>query len=331
MKQPAPNAGYRNNSYFESPTPFLVIRSAANWLASEALWNLHQGRRAETLASIQGLAGLADLHREEYALVSQMSRAAVADLGLNLTWEALQTKEWSDEQLLGLQTCWEGKDFLETAEKAMVGERLLSRETIKIKMSQEKDPSLREFFSRFSNSYYGTNLLDADLLFRLRHVQGYVEQVRALRTNRAWNEVSDSLDQLNARIDALTNSLQRIRYPLTLIATPNFKPAVRKGVQTETQRRIAITAIALNRYEHKHGQYPASLDGLVPGLLPAIPRDCMNGQPLGYQFKGMDAFILYSVGEDGQDNSGDPNPATNLGGKPGLWAGRDAVWPLPEN
>ena len=171
MKQPAPNAGYRTNN--ESPAPFRAIRSAANWLASEALWNLHQGRRAETLASIQGLTGLADLHREEYELVSQMTRVAVADLGLKLTWEALQTKEWSDEQLLGLQTCWEGKDFLEAAEKGMVGERCLSRETFG--MMQEKDPSLKERFSRLSNSYYGRNLLDADLLFRLRHVQGYVE------------------------------------------------------------------------------------------------------------------------------------------------------------
>jgi hypothetical protein len=55
----------------------------------------------------------------------------------------------------------------------------------------------------------------------------------------------------------------------------------------------------------------------------------MDGQPLRYQFKGTGQFILYSVGEDGQDNGGDASLAKS-GGQPGLWEGRDVVWPLPD-
>jgi hypothetical protein len=324
MQQPAPNAGFRT-SYFESPTPYIAVKNAAIWLASKALWDLHENRPAEALASIQAIAGLADLHREESSLVSQMTRAASADLGLRLTWEALQTSAWDDEQLQLLQQCWVAFDFLEMAEKGLEGERCMGRETVK---KMQDDPATKE---RFSKSYYGTNFLDDDLLFQLRHIQGYVEQTRTLRSSRSWREVSDSLDQLNAQMHALTNSpQQRLRYMMTLISTPNYKRAVLKSVQLETQRHLAITAIALKRYKHKHGQFPPSLDGLVPNFLPAVPRDCMNGQLLHYQFKDKDTFILYSVGEDGKDDDGDSGPA-KPNGKAGFWEGRDAVWPLPSN
>lgn len=323
MKAPVPNAGFRTN-YFERATPFRAVQSAANWLASEALWDLHEGRRADALVSIQAIAGLANLHREEYSLVSQMTRAAVAGLGLSLTWEALQTKKWSDEQLLALQKCWEGFDFLETAEKGMEGERCMGRESIK---KYREENSLTE--KRLSKLYFESIFLDSDLLFQLRHIQDYVEQTRALRAGRPWSEVSDLLDKFDARIDALTNSLQRFRYLLTILASPHFKRAVSVSVHRETERRLTVTAIALNRCEHKYGQFPPSLDRLVPEFLTAVPQDCMNGESLRYQRKGNDPFILYSVGEDGRDDSGDSNPA-KANGKSGLWEGRDAVWPLAD-
>ncbi len=320
MKAPAPHAGARTN-YFEPTTPFRVVKNAALWLASEAVWNLHNGRQADALAGVEALAGLANLHREEYSLVSQMTRVAVADVGLGLTWEALQAKEWSSPELLTLQRCWAGFDFLEALERAMEGERCLGREAMT--RLKEQDPANEK---RMSDSIYGKNFLEGDLLFQLKHVQGYVEQVRSLRVDRSWKEVSGALDQLNGQIDALTNSPARFRYLMTAVATPNFKKAVWKCVQTETERRVAITAIALQRYRQKHGQFPPGLDGLVPEFLASVTRDCMNAQPLRYRRQDKGSFVLYSVGADGRDNGGDPSPA-KAQDKPGFWDGLDAVWP----
>jgi hypothetical protein len=39
--------------------------------------------------------------------------------------------------------------------------------------------------------------------------------------------------------------------------------------------------------------------------------------------------IRASVGEDENDNGGDPSPKTRSS-KPGFWEGKDAVWPMPE-
>lgn len=323
IKNPAPNGGFRTD-YFISPTPWLLARNAAIWLVSEALLKLHEGRPAEALESIKAIVSLTDLHREEYALVSQMTRVAIADWGLGLTWEALQASNWNDEQLLGLQKAWEGFDFLEAVERGMVGERCIGKEAI-VRMARE-NPAVQ---ARLSNSFYGTNVLDADLRFRLHHLQSYVEQTRALRAGTAWSKVSVSLDELNLRINSLTNSPDRLRHLMTLVATPNYKPAVAKSAKIETQRRIAITAIALERHERTNNKYPPNLEVLVPQYISKIPNDCMNGQPLQYRTNGDTSFVLYSVGEDGRDNGGDPTPTVS-GRKPGFWEGKDAVWPQPK-
>jgi hypothetical protein len=95
----------------------------------------------------------------------------------------------------------------------------------------------------------------------------------------------------------------------------------------ETERRLAITAIAIKRYELRYGHPPTTLDLLMPDFIGVIPRDCMSGRPLCYRLSAGGGFALYSVGEDGVDNGGDPTPQA-AGMKPGFWTGRDAVWPV---
>jgi hypothetical protein len=56
----------------------------------------------------------------------------------------------------------------------------------------------------------------------------------------------------------------------------------------------------------------------------------MNGEPLRYRLTSDGDFVLYSVGTDGRDNGGDPNPLPGLSGAiHRLWNGRDIVWPKP--
>ena len=92
---------------------------------------------------------------------------------------------------------------------------------------------------------------------------------------------------------------------------------------------MTLAAIALKRYELRHGKLPASLEALVPEFLAAAPYDYMNAKPLRYRSGSDRSYVIYSVGEDGKDDGGDPTPPP---GQPsGLWTGRDAVWPSPVN
>lgn len=105
----------------------------------------------------------------------------------------------------------------------------------------------------------------------------------------------------------------------------------------EAQRRVVVTAIALERYRGRHGRYPAALCALAPEFLPAVPVDFMDGRPLRYRLTGDGHFVLYSIGLDGQDDGGmmtDPSSTKwiqNLARTP-FWPMRvDIVWPRPAN
>ncbi len=64
----------------------------------------------------------------------------------------------------------------------------------------------------------------------------------------------------------------------------------------------AIIACALERHYIVNGEYPDSLDALVPELLPHIPNDIVRGRPMLYQHTDDGRYILRSVGPDGNDD-----------------------------
>jgi hypothetical protein len=68
--------------------------------------------------------------------------------------------------------------------------------------------------------------------------------------------------------------------------------------------RSAQVALAAERYRLRKHHWPRALDDLVQaGLLPAVPRDPYDGQPLRYR-RVADGAVIYSVGYDKADNGG---------------------------
>ena len=84
-------------------------------------------------------------------------------------------------------------------------------------------------------------------------------------------------------------------------------PALHKIYNANDRREQRMqnfrVACALAAYKADNSKYPATLDALQPKYLPTIPLDLFSGEPLIYQpdDKG---YLLYSVGENGQDDNG---------------------------
>lgn len=97
----------------------------------------------------------------------------------------------------------------------------------------------------------------------------------------------------------------------------------------ETQKQLVVAAIALKRHQIAHGTLPENLQTLCPEFLPSIPIDPVNGESLHYKLNPDGTFLLYSVGEDGEDNGGDSNPAETNSKLKAWHRGRDWVWPQP--
>jgi hypothetical protein len=144
--------------------------------------------------------------------------------------------------------------------------------------------------------------------------------------------VADVENELRLNNDAFggifTNAFARLKHFYSSIAVPVIFRAAQTTVRNETHRRLTVTAIALERHRLHHGKFPGELGALVPEFLSAALIDPMNAKPFGYRTNSDGSFTLYSVGEDGRDDNGDPNPPTTTN-RFGLWEGKDAVWPMP--
>ena len=100
----------------------------------------------------------------------------------------------------------------------------------------------------------------------------------------------------------------------------------------EAGRQIIVTAIALKRYQLKHGNYPPDLNSLVPEFVPAVPFDPVDGQSLRYRPNADGTFLLYSIGENGKDDNGNPSLEKGVQSTSLYWQNAHAldwVWPQP--
>lgn len=134
-----------------------------------------------------------------------------------------------------------------------------------------------------------------------------------------------NLTQLNQKHDS-TDDLR------TIFSANASYAALRKAVRTEVAQSMVITAIARKRYELRHHQRPATLDELTPDFLQTVPIDCMSGQSLCYHRNADGYFLLYSVGENGVDDGGNPSLEPGVTSSNYAWQNPHAldwVWPQP--
>ena len=139
------------------------------------------------------------------------------------------------------------------------------------------------------------------------------------------------ISKLNSSLDALFTSKTDYHNMLSESVVTLARLA-RKVMGVEAARQMAITAIALKRYQLKHGAYPTNLKSPVPEFLPKVPLDPVDGNPLRYRLNADGTFLLYSVGENGKDDGGDPSLEKGVQSSSFYWQNPHAldwVWPQP--
>ncbi len=98
---------------------------------------------------------------------------------------------------------------------------------------------------------------------------------------------------------------QRMRYMLVLLMSPAVDAVFNAAERTAQTRDAAEVAIALVLWHRRHGDWPTSLAQLTPDLLPTVPPDRVDGQPLRYVVRDGKP-VVYSLGDDRFDDGGRP-------------------------
>ena len=93
---------------------------------------------------------------------------------------------------------------------------------------------------------------------------------------------------------------------MSRMVIPSLARSFQKDVSNTAALRCALAALAVERFRIAHdGKLPAALAELVPQYLAAAPTDPFDGKPL--RFRPLEkGFVVYSIGEDGDDDGGRP-------------------------
>jgi hypothetical protein len=351
LEHPAPDSGWVYRDEFPIPwvgpkVNFVPKRAVAQNLMCAAICSLHRADLDGAFANLHALANLSRIEKNDLPLVWGMIRVAIAGLGLSTTWEALQAPGWDEARLAQLQRDWEQFDALDALERGVEGERA-SGQTIMawVRKASAKEfestmvrrlaspngntnqsllDALRSLGGQIAHTAYKIGGMNADEMAQLQYYAEALEGIRRLRANHGFAEVGNAASNAVVALDRKMTQDRWHRLKLAAMIVPNLSRAMETASHVETQRRLTIAAIAIKRYELKHGAVPAELSALTPEFLSAVPLDPMNGKPMGYRLKADRTFVLYSAGEDGKDDGGDATPTI---AKFELWSGKDAVWP----
>ncbi len=346
VAQPAAGVAIDYTQGMEVRLPHLnVVRDGANWLALAALNDLHHRDYAAAASNIVAIAALSRFQNNEQFTYAQLARTKAVEAGLNMTWEALQTSGWTEEQLVSLQQAWHTSSVIDDTVSALEVERVLNRDYFeqarhlagwnKLRMNLLYQTqfgsggySLRAFFSDAGRSLqaiaWRLAWLDQDEVRFLQRWQLALDRIRDAVARRAWSAAhlsDDNFPTARHRYDGW-------RFLLSDCLAPNIEHTLLPLFEFETRREMTVAAIAIERHRLRTGKLPSDLAAVVPEYLPQLPHDWMDGNPLRYHPKADGTFILYSVGADGHDDGGDPKPADRPRAL-SMWDGRDAVWPQP--
>jgi hypothetical protein len=258
------------------------------------------------------------------SLLEVMIDTAISGLYVSIVQDGLRLQVWREPELAAIQGQLKNINLLPALRDALNAERAASRRALEATPRAE----LAKLYSAGNGREdLWDRLTDPRLLLIRFAPRGWLYQnMRAAAiANRLFGR---SLDITNNQVlpqvaDGSTNEprLSTSRFvPYTLLsraALPNVLKATHTLTRTQTMVNEAFVACGLERYHQAHGQYPDTLEALVPQFAAKLPHDLIGGQPLRYQRVGKDSFQLYSVGWNGRDDGGASKSATE----------EDWVWP----
>jgi hypothetical protein len=337
LQRPPADLGWDYQNPLASPRPPLIpLRQAVQWLAAAAADDLNRGELGAARANVLAIIDGARVHRHEWGLVEQMVRVAVAGLGIAATWEGLQAQGWADADLAQIQAAWQELRLLQEMPATCEMERAAGLYYLAYVRTNGMQGLFTGAPSQKSWTDYWDEIVlepvwkhgfsDSDELLFLQTMQEILDAIRIEQNERSWLKMQPVLSNAMARATSPISKFGSMKYRFTPMAIANWERALHTAAKTETLKQMTIGAIAIKRHELAHGRPPARLEELVPQFLTEIPRDLMDGGHIRYLVGDNGDYTLYSVGENGVDDGGDPSDSKESPRRE-LWAGRDAVWP----
>jgi len=129
-----------------------------------------------------------------------------------------------------------------------------------------------------------------------------------MRIPEGQHFLADRFEVRNEIADSIGKDSSFLASTAVDLATISFSPYIPVSVgEARVYIDTARAGIAAERYRLAHGEWPESLDALVPAYLDSVPIDHFareEGATLRHTVRDDGTFVIYSVGPSGEDHGG---------------------------
>ncbi|HKQ38249.1 MAG TPA: hypothetical protein VJ063_09240 [Verrucomicrobiae bacterium] len=335
---------FRQNPW-EMPLPHLDrLRSVCRIASLKACAELATGRSENAWQDVQLCFRIIDSIKPEPILISYLIRAACVHVTVQPIWEGLALGHWTDADLERLQNELDRFDFIADERTVLEAERTVGLATPDIfyRYPREMYESVWDFGglnSTLPEEKTRSKPCGRDCWVLRLAPRGWWQKEKCNYAEMFDRIILSGVDFSNRVVHPSAINANRLTFdsePKSFISTlfqHRFMVSVGLPALVHTHMRAAhaqthvhqmLIACALERHKRATGEYPASLEACR--FLKRVPHDLIGGAPLKYKIRKR--FLLYSVGWDETDDSGNSASSdwsTWSTPKKGDW-----VWSYPE-
>ena len=332
---------------YQIPVPnFVVMRALAQTLAQRAQCYFLLGEPDKALHELMLIHDACRILEkpptgQPETLVEAMIDVAIHGLYVRIIQEGFQRHEWREPQLEALQAQLAQVNLPPVVEHALAWEMAATAGTLET-ISTTELKQLFQVRETISTGPRKTNVRES-LVKTLKFTmvpRGWIYQNMVSSAKLVYQETAgfDSPENtiLPEKFKDISRELDAIPLHdkfIAAVTVPNITKAWQTTAYDQAMVNEAQIVCALERYHLAHGEYPETLDRLVPQFIEAIPQDVIGGQPLHYRRTNDGKFLLYSVGWNETDDGGQSSQQNTVSRQNGAidYAIGDWVWPVTAN
>jgi hypothetical protein len=295
--------GLENITLFELPMPhFNPSQRLGKALLVRCHLAIAAGQAGEAVKCIQASLRLTEACFQEPILISLLVGCSIHAIAMDRVWTLLHARIATEAELSILKQELARLDLPATLLHAMRGELAAASQTIeRLKSRPEGSAGLFDMMnqpgqqqplaSRFLNAVLPSGFLDHSEAFIIQQeLDGLILPTK----QGGYPRLKTALHDLEATF-AKENKLFHPHQILARLMLPAYSSIVRTVAESETRRRQALAAIAIESFRLSKGSPPSSLpDGIL---------DVIDEKPMRYRVEG-GGYVLWSIAHDAEDDGG---------------------------
>lgn len=300
--------------------PHLIpARSAVCALALEAVAAGQRGDGAHATKSLKAMARTnRSLDKPKLFLITQLTQFSIAVLVTDAAEEVFAVCEPPDAALRELQQALEPDGDIRAIREVAAAECVGHMDTIRGIYSGKQNIAQ---FAGLTNAaapnlplHLAPGMREHDIAAMMRLTSDWLNVLEQPTSGVAMIQQSQLLE---AQVAALPRTCV-----VTRLLMPSMSRAIMLLLRGVASSRATMVAIAAERYRMRHGDWPAALGDLAPEFLAELQVDPFTNEPLKY-VRDARGIVVYSVGEDGVDSSGEVMVPVSQRAQGARWQPRD--------